>query len=196
MFVLDPKLQDGKKLPRWEPRSKLGQFLGRSKVHAGTVGLIRNVVTGKVSSQFHVVYDENFTTMKTHHDEDNDIIPEDWKNLFIYNRETTYDPDDNDTTSESAPIQRRVLFPPSAQDSPSAPEGAPDSLRSPSSEGGRDSVLAPNPFSSSPSGPLSDQSPTPSSSPLPPQSPLGPIAPPSPPLPITDANSPIPPALR
>ena len=62
-YVLNPKLQDGKKLPCWEPQSKLGQFLGRSKVHAGTVRLIRNVVTEKVSSQFHLVYDENFTTM-------------------------------------------------------------------------------------------------------------------------------------
>jgi hypothetical protein len=30
-YVLDPKIQDGKKLPRWQPKSRRGQFLGRSK---------------------------------------------------------------------------------------------------------------------------------------------------------------------
>ena len=27
-YVLDPRIQDGKKIPRWNPRSKMGQFLG------------------------------------------------------------------------------------------------------------------------------------------------------------------------
>jgi hypothetical protein len=54
-YVLEPKLQDGKKIPRWNPRSKLGQFLGRSEIHAGTVGLIRNLQTGKITSQYNVV---------------------------------------------------------------------------------------------------------------------------------------------
>jgi hypothetical protein len=46
VYVLDPKLQDGKKLPRWEPRLRVGQFVGQSKVHATSVGLIKNVKTG------------------------------------------------------------------------------------------------------------------------------------------------------
>jgi hypothetical protein len=29
-YVLDPKLQDGKKLPKWSPRTRQGQYLGRS----------------------------------------------------------------------------------------------------------------------------------------------------------------------
>lgn len=36
--------EDGKKeIPRWYPRSKMGQFLGRSLEHAGSIGLIRNL---------------------------------------------------------------------------------------------------------------------------------------------------------
>ena len=62
VYVLEPTLQDGKKLPRWQPRSKVGQFLGRSKSHATSVGLIKNVQTGGVSAQFHVVYDDHFAT--------------------------------------------------------------------------------------------------------------------------------------
>ena len=62
-YVLDPRLQDGKKIPKWEPRSRQGQFLGFSREHASTVGLIHHTRTGYVSPQFHVVYDETFDTV-------------------------------------------------------------------------------------------------------------------------------------
>ena len=59
-YVLDPTVQDGKKLPRWKPKSRRGQFLGKSDRHASDIGLIRNLRTGFVSSQYHVVYDDVF----------------------------------------------------------------------------------------------------------------------------------------
>lgn len=39
-YVLDPRAQDGHKLPRWNPRSKMGQcqFLGRSREHSSSEG--------------------------------------------------------------------------------------------------------------------------------------------------------------
>ena len=83
-YVLDPRLQDGKKIPKWEPRSRKGQFLGFSKEHASTVGLIRNVRTGYISPQFHVVYDEDFTTVAS----DNTLdLSEQWIELFLNSRE-------------------------------------------------------------------------------------------------------------
>jgi hypothetical protein len=66
-FVLDPKLQDGKKLPKWKPRSRQGQFLGFSPDHSTSVSLILNVQTGSISPQFHVVFDEKFTTVSSSH---------------------------------------------------------------------------------------------------------------------------------
>ena len=93
-YVLDPKIQDGKKLPRWSPRSKLGQFLGRSKNHAGTVGLIRNLNTGKISPQFHVVYDNHFTTVDSVTNLDNVPVPNSFQELLKTSTETTYDPND------------------------------------------------------------------------------------------------------
>ena len=33
-YVLDPTLQDGKKLPKWNRRARLGQFLGFSEAHS------------------------------------------------------------------------------------------------------------------------------------------------------------------
>ena len=39
-YVLDPTIQDGKKLLRWRPKSCKAQFLGRSKRHASDIGLV------------------------------------------------------------------------------------------------------------------------------------------------------------
>ncbi len=53
-YVLDPRIQDGKKIPRWNPRSKIGQFLGRSTEHAGSIDLIHNLKTNAVTTQFEI----------------------------------------------------------------------------------------------------------------------------------------------
>ena len=66
VYVLNPKLQDGKKIPKWDPRSRQGQYLGFSPNHAGSVGLILNLRTKYVSPQYHVVYDEKFTTVPSY----------------------------------------------------------------------------------------------------------------------------------
>jgi len=63
VYVLDPKLQDGKKLPKWTPQSRRGMFLGHSSDHSTSIGRILNLVTGKITTQFHVVYDDFFTTV-------------------------------------------------------------------------------------------------------------------------------------
>jgi len=63
VYVLDPKLQDGKKLPKWRKRSRLGVNLGVSPGHSTTVSRVLNTDTGYVSPQYHVVYDELFHTV-------------------------------------------------------------------------------------------------------------------------------------
>ena len=72
-YVLDPTLQDGKKLPKWVPRARRGQYLGVSSDHAGSIGRICNIQTGHISPQFHVVYDELFTTVPNL---DNPTVPD------------------------------------------------------------------------------------------------------------------------
>ena len=66
-YVLEPNLQVGGKalVPKWNKRSRLGQFLGFSPSHSTTVGLIRNITTGSISPQFHCVYDDYFSTVST-----------------------------------------------------------------------------------------------------------------------------------
>ena len=63
VFVLDPKLQDNRKLPKWQKRARMGQFLGFSRQHSSTVALVRNLHTNYVSLQYHVVFDDNFQTV-------------------------------------------------------------------------------------------------------------------------------------
>ena len=90
VFVLDPTLQDGKKLPKWSPRSRRGQFMGWSKDHAMTCGLVRNLASGYLSAQFHVVHDDKFQSVT---DGDGEIDMTVWENLFDNHREWLLDED-------------------------------------------------------------------------------------------------------
>ena len=63
VYVLDPKLQDGKKLPKWNPRSRLGVYLGFSPDHSTLVSNVLNPRSGHISPQYHVVVDDLFTTV-------------------------------------------------------------------------------------------------------------------------------------
>eukprot|EP00957_Ditylum_brightwellii_P081334 6186944-Ditylum_brightwellii.AAC.1 len=57
-YVLDLALQDGNKLPIWNPHKYCGQFLGWSKKHASNVALVRNLYIGPITSQFYAVRDD------------------------------------------------------------------------------------------------------------------------------------------
>ena len=69
-----PTLQDGMKLPKWKPRAQRGQFVGWSPMHASSVGLIRNLVSGQLSPQCHIVFDPWFETVS----ENGETAPEAW----------------------------------------------------------------------------------------------------------------------
>lgn len=92
IFVLDPTLQQGHKLPHWKPCSRVGVYLGHSPLHASSIPLVLSTTTGLVSPQFHVVYNDHFTTttclaMNT--------LPENWKHLLATSS-TNYVDDDFD----------------------------------------------------------------------------------------------------
>ena len=61
--MLDSLLQTNPKgVPKWDPRERLGIYLGRYPAHAGNVALVLNPKAGLVSPQYHVVFDDDFTT--------------------------------------------------------------------------------------------------------------------------------------
>jgi Reverse transcriptase (RNA-dependent DNA polymerase) len=64
VFVLDNKMQSGKKLPKWEVRSRMGIYLGMSTQHARSVAWVLHLKTGHVSPQFHVTFDPKFETVR------------------------------------------------------------------------------------------------------------------------------------
>jgi hypothetical protein len=63
VYVLGPRLQDAKKIPKWSVRSRRGIYLGVSKLHSSTVHLILNPETGTISPQYHCVFDDTFSTV-------------------------------------------------------------------------------------------------------------------------------------
>ena len=65
VYILDARLQSvgGGDPPKWDPRVRLGIYLGHSPSHAGSVALVMNTNTGLVSPQFHLIFDDNFETV-------------------------------------------------------------------------------------------------------------------------------------
>ena len=90
VYVLDPRLTDsGGKIPKWQPRSRRGQYVGVSPVHAENIGLVRNLTTGYISPQYHLVYDDDFETVYSSLDTE---PPDVWEDLCVFHRfETVFD---------------------------------------------------------------------------------------------------------
>ena len=64
VYVLDEILQVNiAGLPKWEPRSREGIYLGQSPLHTGSLSLVLNPETCHVSLQFHLVFDYEFSTV-------------------------------------------------------------------------------------------------------------------------------------
>ena len=64
VYVLKEQLQTNKSLPKFDPRSRTGIFVGHSSAHATNVALILNPETGHISSQYHIIFDDKFETIK------------------------------------------------------------------------------------------------------------------------------------
>ncbi len=65
MLCLDHWRQSGiGTLPKWESCTLIGIYAGRSPSHASNIALILNPKIGHVSPQFHVVFDDDFTTVQ------------------------------------------------------------------------------------------------------------------------------------
>jgi hypothetical protein len=83
VYVLDPTLQDAKKLPKWNRRSRRAVYLGYSSQHSNNVHLVLNLETGKISPQYHLVFDDTFSTVYSDGQFDADV----WNSLVTSNLE-------------------------------------------------------------------------------------------------------------
>jgi hypothetical protein len=148
VFALDPSLQQGHKIPHWKPCSRVGVYLGLSLAHATSVPLVLSTLSGLISPQFHVVFDDYFTTTQCLH---NNSLPSNWPDLLSTSSEKLVD-DTFDSTnfidsswfSDSTPSQREDTLPTSSKNSSlsflqredtssSAPSSQPDSFDTSSS---------------------------------------------------------------
>ena len=89
VFVLDSRLQSGGvKIPKWDPRARVGVYLGHSPCHAGSVALVLNPKSLIVSPQFHLVFDDEFSTVPYMK---NGEVPPHWKDLVEHSAEIVSD---------------------------------------------------------------------------------------------------------
>ena len=72
----------------WEPRSRIGVYCGHSPLHAGNVALIFNPRTGRVSPQFHCVFDDDFMTVPYM---EKGEVPPNWEDLCRNSYESAED---------------------------------------------------------------------------------------------------------
>jgi hypothetical protein len=82
VYALENTIADGKKLPRWKPRSIRCVNMGLSKKHASTVTLVLNPETGYITPQYHIVFDDWFATVATNVDALPDFNAMRWASLF------------------------------------------------------------------------------------------------------------------
>ena len=111
VYVLSPELQDGKKIPKWEPRARRGQFLGFSLEHSSTIAIVRNLRTERLSPQFHVVLDELFSTIALDEATDNNQL---WVDLFVNHRDY-HGPPKEELDSQVFPFEENEEFLPSSE---------------------------------------------------------------------------------
>jgi hypothetical protein len=102
-----------KKTARWQPRSRRGVNLGLSLPHSSEVHLILNLQTGSIDTQYHVVFDDQSTTVSSIEREMDP--PSHWEDLCMESavRIVTYHPTtylkDDWLTEEELEEKRRDL---------------------------------------------------------------------------------------
>jgi hypothetical protein len=97
VFVLSAGLQSvGSSIPKWDPRARAGIYLGHSPCHAGNVALVLNPHTLRVSPQFHIVFDDEFSTVPFMN---NGEVPPHWSDLVKCSIELATDEEFNLATS-------------------------------------------------------------------------------------------------
>jgi hypothetical protein len=99
VYVLEKAMHDGKKLPRWKPRSHRTMNMGLSANHASTVPLVLNLNTGYINSQFNIVFDDWFATVAASAEALPDLNSPEWADMFG-NSTFSFNFDDDEDASQ------------------------------------------------------------------------------------------------
>ena len=82
VYVLEKTLSDGKKIPRWKPRSTRCVYMGVAPDNATNTPLVLDPTTGSITPKFHVVFDDSFSTVSSNGKELPDFNSDAWYKLF------------------------------------------------------------------------------------------------------------------
>jgi len=81
-YLLDKTIADGKKLPRWKPKSERVLFVGVSPKHTSTIPRVLNPRTRAITTPYHVVFDDWFATVGSDPNDLPDFESPEWQKLF------------------------------------------------------------------------------------------------------------------
>ena len=74
MNILDPKTLKIQKLPHWNPKYRRGVFLKFILTNSNDVPLVLKPTTGNISPQYHMLFDENFSTVQSISDNEDTLV--------------------------------------------------------------------------------------------------------------------------
>jgi len=94
VYVLSDEARDLKS-PKWDAKARVGVFLGYSQSHAGSVALVLNPRTLHVSPQYHVIFDDTFSTVPFLRRSEK---PPNWTDLCMNSRAIATNEDYDDAT--------------------------------------------------------------------------------------------------
>jgi hypothetical protein len=103
VYVLDSKLQDGKKIPKWKMHARRS-YLGQSPSHSLLVGLVLSLKTGHVSPQWHCVFDNLFSTVVSPCRLTNTFDADEWQRLVFTSLECYNHENYDDNNIHLAPL--------------------------------------------------------------------------------------------
>jgi hypothetical protein len=75
-YALDERIQGGMKGEKWGLGARIAIYVGPSIMHARSIGNLLSLTTGLVSPQFHVRYDDTFSTLRN-----SNIVRSQWQTL-------------------------------------------------------------------------------------------------------------------
>jgi hypothetical protein len=96
VYVLDRRMQEGTSPPKWTKRATQKVYVGHPHHYSKSVPMVWDPKTKLVSTQFHVMFDDNFDTVKAPDPNIKQVYTMD--SLFKTNRYTYDDPFGNEHT--------------------------------------------------------------------------------------------------
>ena len=85
VYVLEAKCQNHQNIPKWNRRSRLGEYIGFSEEHSTLVANVCHLRTSYTSPEYHLVFDDLFKT-SVHLGDNDPVIDSIFNEIFYSSR--------------------------------------------------------------------------------------------------------------